>query len=302
MANIVQHMRQKQVIEKAYAKINLVLRVTGKRADGYHDLLTVFQSLALHDVLTFSQANPDEIILETNLPGLSTAADNLVWRAAVKLKNFYGVREGVHIKLQKNIPVAAGLGGGSSNAAAALRGLLRFWRLPREWTVLQKIAVQLGSDVPFCLQGGTALGTGRGEKLRTLKPLPFFYVVLANPGFAVSTAAVYQALGADEIEEGANISGMLQAIEAGNRQDIISHLSNTLELPAFRLYPEIKTLKEEMEKTGAVALMSGSGATVFALFTTKQAATAAKAALEKKAQWVHLTKTYAGSGPEVNYV
>jgi 4-diphosphocytidyl-2-C-methyl-D-erythritol kinase len=289
-------MKQKQVSEKAYAKINLILKVTGKRADGYHNLQTVFQSLALHDVLTFSAAAPDEVSLSTNIPTLSTEADNLVWLAAVTLKEFYGIRKGVHIDLQKNIPIAAGLGGGSSDAAATLRGLVRFWQLPWEWSSLQKIAAQLGSDVPFCLQGGTALGTGRGEKLRSLMPLPFFYVVLANPGFAVSTAAIYKALRSAEIEETANISDMLQAIEAGDCQGVLTHLSNTLEIPAFRLYPAVQVLKNEMEKTGAAVLMSGSGPTVFALFTTKQAADAAKAALEKKAKWVYLTTTHAGIG------
>jgi 4-diphosphocytidyl-2-C-methyl-D-erythritol kinase len=278
------------VVERAYAKINLILAVTAKRTDGYHELQTVFQSLALHDTLTFTANAGEEIALATNNPSLSAGPDNLIWRAAERLKQFYKVRAGVKIYLEKRIPLAAGLGGGSSDAAAALRGLVRFWQLPREPEVLWRIAAELGSDVPYCLAGGTALGTGRGEHLRPLPPCPHFYVVLANPGFPVATAEVYQTLREAELAPTAAVTGMLQALAEQNRMAVMRHLMNTLEKAAFRLYPQVKALKEIMAGTGA-ALMCGSGPTVFSLLPTVTAATALQETLWRQGYQVWLTET-----------
>lgn len=281
--------QQKQVIERAYAKINLMLAVTGKRPDGYHDLQTVFQSLSLHDTLTFTASTGDKLILTTNYPSLSAGSDNLIWRAAERLKQFYKVKQGVKISLEKRIPLAAGLGGGSSDAAAALRGLVRFWQLPWERQILREIAADLGSDVPYCLDGGTALGSGRGEQLVQLPPCPHFYVVLANPGFAVSTAEVYRSLRTTELTISPSLAGMLRALEEQNRTAIMQNLMNTLEKSTFRLYPQVEALKLKMASRGA-ALMCGSGPTVFALLPTLAAARALQATLQQQGYQVWLTE------------
>jgi len=256
------------IYEKAYAKINLLLAVTGKRDDGYHQLETVYQSLALHDTLTFTKIKENNIILSCDHPGLPAAQDNLVWRAAERLKLLYEVKQGVHIRLEKRIPLAAGLAGGSSDAAATLRGLVRLWQLPWEEDVIFELAARLGSDVPFCLRGGTALGTGRGEIITELPNCPPFYVVLANPGFYVSTASVYAALQPDDFSGAYDLPGMLSALKAKNHRQIISHLTNMLEPAVFRIHPAVKTLKAKMNASGS-ALLCGSGPTVFALFNSR---------------------------------
>ncbi|EEG76610.1 4-(cytidine 5'-diphospho)-2-C-methyl-D-erythritol kinase [Dethiobacter alkaliphilus] len=278
--------------EKANAKINLVLDVLGKRDDGYHEISTVFQSLDLSDTLTF-ESRSEGIGLSSNAPALPLNKDNLIWQAAHLLQSHYGVSGGVHIHLHKRIPVAAGLGGGSSDAAAALRGLVRFWHLPWESEVLYALAAQLGSDVAFCLQGGTALGSGRGEILQPLPACPHFYVVLANPGFAVSTAKVYQAF----VPDGPNrtgAGGLVAALEAGAREEVKCGLENALERSTFSLYPKVRRLKERMQKT-APSLMCGSGPTVFALFDTKE--DAAKLCEQLKAEGISawLTETVSAS-------
>ncbi len=251
-----------EIFEQAHAKINLVLDVVGKRPDGYHELTTVFQSLALHDTLKFSYPDSEGIELSCSDTTLPAGPENLAWQAALLLKEHYAVSGGVKITLDKRIPVAAGLGGGSSDAAAALRGLIRFWGLSVERDVLYKLAALLGADVPFCLEGGNSFGTGKGEIIERLPPLPHFYVVLANPGFALSTAAVY---GHSRLQDWhPDTSAMRRAIMRHDSELICGCLGNSLESTAFRLRPEIARLKDRMTAAGP-SLMSGSGPTVFTL-------------------------------------
>jgi 4-diphosphocytidyl-2-C-methyl-D-erythritol kinase len=254
--------------ELAHAKVNLSLDILGRRADGYHDLLTVFQSLRLHDRLLVSKRDDEKISLTCDDPLLPAGPENLVWRAADLLKSHYKINCGVHIAIQKNIPVAAGLGGGSSDAAAVLRALVRLWQLPSERDVLTNLAAGIGADVPFCLEGGTALGRGRGDIIEHLPPCPHFYVVLANPGFAVPTAAVYKAFRMDDIRQHPDTDGICRAIAGGDRDLIGSNLANVLETATFRLYPRVRFLKEKMKPAG-FTLMSGSGPTVFSLLKNK---------------------------------
>lgn len=254
--------------ELAHAKVNLSLDILGRRADGYHDLLTVFQSLRLHDKLLVTERDDEMISLTCDDPLVPVGPENLVWRAADLLKSHYGINCGVHIAIQKNIPVAAGLGGGSSDAAAVLRALVRLWRLPPERDVLYNLAAGIGADVPFCLEGGTSLGRGRGDIIEHLPPCPHFYVVLANPGFAVPTAAVYKAFRMDDIDRHPDTAGICRAIAGGDRDLIGSSLANVLETATFRLYPRVRVLKEKMKPAG-FTLMSGSGPTVFSLFKNK---------------------------------
>ncbi|MBT9143809.1 MAG: 4-diphosphocytidyl-2-C-methyl-D-erythritol kinase [Dehalococcoidia bacterium] len=259
------------VTEKAYAKINLILDVVGKRSDGYHEIRTVMQSLCLCDTITLSKNSNGQISLDCNVAELPVGAGNLAWQAASLIQAEYGVAEGVHINLKKRIPVAAGLGGGSSNAAAVLRGLVRLWGLTPKGEELSALAAKLGSDVPFCLSGGTALGTGRGEIVTVLPSCPQFYVVLANPGFPVSTASVYQNFRFEGNKERADIEGMIAAIASAEQSGILVRLANILESSTFLLYPLVEELKDKMGQMGS-ALMCGSGATVFALFTEAAAA------------------------------
>ncbi|MBS4031883.1 MAG: 4-(cytidine 5'-diphospho)-2-C-methyl-D-erythritol kinase [Clostridiales bacterium] len=286
------------VEEKAWAKINLTLDIIGKRPDGYHELLTVFQALALHDTLSLSRNNTGMITLSVGNAPLPTDGTNLAGRAARLLQKQYGIQEGVHIILDKKIPIAAGLGGGSSDAAAVLRGLVRLWRLPLERDTLYSLAETLGSDVPFCLEGGTALGRGRGEKVEILPPCPHFFVVLANPGFAVSTAAVYQAFRLHETRERPDTEAMCAAIASGDRSAVGAHLNNVLETATFPLFPKVGELKSRMSLAGS-ALMCGSGPTVFALFHDRGEAVELYRALQQEGCSAWLTQTVAGNLLEV---
>lgn len=282
-----------QVRENAYAKINLTLDVLGKRPDGYHEILTVFQTLALHDTLYFEDISDGEVDLSCSTAALPEGPANLAWRAAQLFREHYGIKSGVHITLEKNIPVAAGLGGGSSDAAAVLRGLLRFWHLSADKDELMLIAQKLGSDVPFCLEGGTALGRGRGERLERIAPCPHFFVVLANPGFAVSTAAVYGAFNAEKVPLRPDTVQMCEAIENRDRQVIISLLGNVLETATFRLFPEVRLLKDKLGLSGN-ALMCGSGPTVFTLLDNKEDALLLCSRLQKDGIRAWCTETFPG--------
>jgi 4-diphosphocytidyl-2-C-methyl-D-erythritol kinase len=286
------------ICEHAHAKINLVLDVAGKRPDGYHELNTVFQSLMLHDTLNFSVNDGDGIVLSCSDPALPAGTENLAWRAAALLKEYYSVTAGVKISLQKKIPVAAGLGGGSSDAAAVLRGLLRFWRLPVEKRVLYRLAAELGSDVPFCLEGGTSLGRGRGEIIEPLPPLPLFFVVLANPGFALSTARVYSAYKRQHDALRPDAAAMRDAILRGERDKICTCLANSLESAAFRIAPQIAHLKARMS-SAAASLMCGSGPTVFTLHSSRDEALELYQSLRIEGITAWITETCTGRKLEV---
>ena len=252
--------------EKAPAKINLTLDVTRKREDGYHDVEMIMTMVDLADRLSFEEIEGDQIQLESNSGIVPNDERNLVYRATQILKNRYQIQKGVHIVLEKNIPVAAGLAGGSSDAAATLRGLNRLWNLQLTTEELMKIGEEIGSDVPFCVSGGTALATGRGEKLRPLSPPPPGWAILAKLPIGVSTADVYRTLKVNEIEVHPQTEKMVQALDQQDFLMMTSLLANVLEDVTFKLYPEVKQLKEQMQLFGADGvLMSGSGPTVYAL-------------------------------------
>ncbi len=265
---------------KAPAKINLGLAVLRRRADGYHDLASVMQQISLSDTLVFSPGREDErefFCTDSTLAG----EDNLVGRAAALLARVAGRRlPGVKIALYKQIPVEAGLGGGSSDAAAALTALNRFWRLGFPEDKLRELGAQLGSDIPFCLQGGTALATGRGEVLEPLPALPFHWVVLAVPaGLRLSTAAVYRSLDLSRVSA-PPVSALVEAIKRSEQENIASWFKrksvNTLEEAVLPNYSTIARLKEQFLELGLNPVMSGSGPSVFAL--TEKFAAAASAA------------------------
>lgn len=253
----------------AYAKINLALDVLGKRPDGYHEVAMVMQAVSLADTITLTEQS-EGIALSVNIPGLPADRSNLAYRAAVLLQEHTAVTKGVHIQLDKHIPLAAGLAGGSADAAAVLKGLNVLWGLDLSLGELSKLAAQLGSDVPFCLYNGTMLATGRGEILAPLPALSPCYVVLAKPAVAVATAWVYQNFAAAKVAQRPDIKAMQRCLGDGSLSGVASHLANVLESVTIPVHPEIAKIKEAMLTYGAMAaLMSGSGPTVFGLVRTE---------------------------------
>ncbi|WP_276357716.1 4-(cytidine 5'-diphospho)-2-C-methyl-D-erythritol kinase [Cohnella caldifontis] len=255
-----------KIYEKAPAKINLLLDVLRKREDGYHDVQMVMTMVDLADRLEMEEIPGDRIVLSSQAGFIPLDEKNLAFQAARLIKERYNVSKGVYIHLDKQIPVAAGLAGGSSDAAAALRGLNRLWGLGLSGSELESLGAELGSDVPFCVRGGTAVARGRGEVLESIPSPPQCWVVLAKPPINVSTADVYGKLKASELKFHPSLDGMLSAIRRDSFADVCASLGNVLETVTLQRHPEVRQIKECMEKLGADGvLMSGSGPTVFGL-------------------------------------
>lgn len=250
---------------KAPAKINLTLDVLYKRPDNYHEVEMIMTTVDLSDRIGMeSRADGLIKIISTNgfIPDDNR---NLAYQAAQLIKDTYGVAHGVTISIEKEIPVAAGLAGGSSDAAATLKGLNELWELGLSIDTLAELGAKIGSDVSFCIYGGTALATGRGEKIQKLPAPPTCWVVLAKPKIGVSTAQVYGGLNIEGIEH-PNTKMMIQAIETNDYDLMCNSVGNVLESVTFNLHPEVVMIKEQMKRFGADAvLMSGSGPTVFGL-------------------------------------
>lgn len=255
-----------KIYEKAPAKINLLLDVLRKREDGFHEVEMIMTMVDLSDRLEMEELQRDAIIISSQAGYIPLDEKNLAFQAARLIKERYDVKKGVYIHLDKKIPVAAGLAGGSSDAAAALRGLNRLWKLGIPEDELCVLGAELGSDVPFCVTGGTALATGRGEKLHMIDNPPSCWVVLAKPPINVSTADVYGRFRVDQVKSHPSVSDMLGALSSGSFNDVCEGLGNVLEDVTLKLYPEVRMLKESMLRLGADGvLMSGSGPTVFGL-------------------------------------
>ena len=250
---------------QAHAKINLALEVLGKRPDGYHEVAMIMQSVSLHDTLILSLQESD-ITLMCDRPELPCDHSNLAYRAAELLRREVGVARGVKIELNKRIPLAAGLAGGSTDAAAVLKGLNRLWGLALSPVELEQLAARLGSDVPFCLWGGTSLATGRGEMLTPLPDFTGHGVVLANPSLQVSTAWVYGNYRDAAGNRRRDISSLRHSIEQPDFSAVADTLFNDLETVTVPAYPQVAEIQEQLLQAGAAGvLMSGSGPTVFAL-------------------------------------
>lgn len=263
---------------RAHAKINLDLRVLGMRPDGYHELRTVFQALSLHDVLDCIP-RPGPFAIECDTAGVPLDRSNLIWKAAQALWRSLR-REGevrdVVVRLEKRIPLQAGLGGGSADAAGALIGLARAWRVPLQPSQFTDIAATLGADVPFFLSGGTALGLGRGDEVYPLADLPRHWIVLLIPGFGVSTSEAYGWY-ASERDLGRGQAAREPQYVPGPWPSRAAQMINDLEPPIARHYPEIDQMKLALRRAGALAaVMSGSGSTVFGLFQKQRDAAAAR--------------------------
>ncbi len=284
---------------KAYAKINLGLKVLRQRADGYHDLESVMQQVSLADTLVFEPAAGRGCNFFCTDPRLS-GHDNLVSRAAVLLQNKHGKKlPGVKITLYKNIPVEAGLAGGSADAAAALLGLNRFWQLALPKSELLEAGAELGSDVPFCLQGGTALAGGRGERLQELPPLPFFWAVIAIPeNEAMSTAAAYNSFDKRKMGE-PPLEPLVEAISKQDKQKITGWLArgftNTLETAIEPRSSKLKGLKKRLANAGFSPVISGSGPAVFILTEQWRDARDAARAAEQEGSRAYLCWVTSGN-------
>lgn len=271
------------VKERAYGKINLGLDVLRRRPDGYHDLKMIMQTVDIYDDLTFRKRKESGIALEIEGADLSAGTDNLICRAAALLLQEKNITEGVEITLKKRIPIAAGMAGGSADAAAALRGLNTLFALGCSAEELQKLGVKLGADIPYCLVGGTMLSEGIGEILTPLTPPPACHLVVAKPPIDVSTAFVYGHLQADRLAFHPDIDGMAQALAVGDLKGVTDRMGNVLETVTEREYPVIGELKDLMREMGAEnALMSGSGPTVFGICKEKDRASQIAAAIEEK--------------------
>lgn len=266
----------------AYAKINLGLRILGRRADGYHELETIFQQISVRDVLTIA-TQPGGIVVGCSDSALPVDRENLAGRAAELLRRHAGITRGCNIQIQKNIPVGAGLGGGSSDAATALMALNQIWEIdwPRER--LEPLAAELGSDVPFFLRGGCALGRGRGEHLEPLEIPQGWWGVLVYPNLAISTRWVYESANFSLTKSLKNSKFYSLTGFADRLSDWDLHLANDLEPVVFNKYPHLQGLVEGFKRGGAFyARMSGSGSAIFGLFLDKSDALSALAATTRE--------------------
>lgn len=258
---------------QAFAKINLGLDVLGKREDGYHEVRMIMQTIRMYDQLDMRKSVEPGIHLTTNKKYIPVDENNLVWRAAKLMMDTCGIIEGVSIHLHKMIPVAAGMAGGSSDAAATLVGMNRLFHCGLSKEKLMELGVQIGADVPYCVLRGTALAEGIGEKLTVLPPMPDCWILIGKPGISVSTKYVYTTLDLNTDTVHPDIDGMKKALEDGNLYGITERMGNVLQDVTIPAYPEVERIKEQMKTLGAVnAMMSGSGPTVFGIFDNEEKA------------------------------
>ena len=282
---------------KALAKINLVLDVLRRREDGYHEVKMIMQTIGLHDDLEIRKTKTPGIQVKTNLYYLPTNENNLVYKAAKLLMDELQIQDGVSIQLKKRIPVAAGMAGGSSDGAAVLWGINQMYGLGLSMQALMERGVRLGADVPYCIQRGTALAEGIGEKLSVLPPMPKCTILIAKPGISVSTKFVYENLHANDLkpEQHPDVDSMIEAMRQKDLGLLCSRMGNVLETVTIPAYPVINEIKRTMMDNGAIgSMMSGSGPTVFGIFDSpvaaKQAMKAVRAA--KLAKQICLTTPY----------
>jgi len=282
---------------QAYAKINLGLDVLRKRPDGYHEVKMIMQSISLADTLELKKIPEEAIRLingaERDNPEVPMDKTNLIYRAIDLIKQKYAISEGIEATLTKRIPVAAGMAGGSTDAAATLKGMNQLFALGLSEQELCELGVTLGADIPYCIMGGTALSEGIGERLTPLPPMPECWILIAKPPICVSTGFVYGNLKANELTVHPDIDGMTEAIQHNDLHGITSRLGNVLETVTIPAHPEIAVIKDRMLDYGAMqALMSGSGPTVFGIFAEEEQAAEAGTAIQKEglSGQVYLTK------------
>lgn len=256
--------------EKAYGKINLFLNVVNKRFDGYHDLEMVMASIELHDLLTFKKNDTNNIVITSDIEITKNVKENIVYQIAFFLKEEFQIKEGVTITIQKNIPIASGLAGGSADAAATFRGLNKLWKLKLSLDDMAKLAINFGADIPFCIYNKLSIARGKGEELLFINKKLNTSVLLVNPNTKISTKEVFSKVKEEDLVT-IKITNMSSAIYNKNYELMIRELHNSLEKIAFEMEPKIKEIKNKMIDLGLDgALMSGSGATVFGLSKSKE--------------------------------
>ena len=278
----------------AYGKINLGLDVVGRLENGYHQVRMVMQTIGIFDELTFTRRK-EGIRITADSDEIPTNEHNLVYKAVRLMKETYNIAGGVEIHLKKRIPVAAGMAGGSSDAAAALRGVDRMYGLGLNQQELCRLGVQIGADVPYCIMGGTVLAEGIGEKLTPLAAAPDCYILLVKPDVSVSTRDVYTNFRLDKVKVHPDIDGMIQAVKEGSLSGITSRMENVLEQVTVSRYPVIRDIKDKMKEMGAMnSLMSGSGPTVFGIFCEEEGARKAYEGMriQYKTYQIYLTKLW----------
>ncbi|MFQ9310960.1 MAG: 4-(cytidine 5'-diphospho)-2-C-methyl-D-erythritol kinase [Paraclostridium sordellii] len=286
---------------KSRAKINLSIDVLGKRQDGYHIVEMIMQTIDLYDNLKITQIEEDSIKIKSNSQDIPLNQDNIVYKAANILKEKFNIKKGIEISIQKNIPVAAGMAGGSSNAAAVLVGLNRIWDLGLNQLELKDIALQLGADVPFCITGGSALAQGIGEELTDIKGLnENIHILICKPNIFVSTKEVYQSLDMNEIKKRPDNQKLIDALQVNDVKYVSENMVNVLEEVTSSKYNEINQIERIiMDNKALGSMMSGSGPTVFGLFDNKEYAIRAKEELLKNYNQVYLVKS-SDKGVEIN--
>lgn len=278
---------------KSRAKVNLSIDVLGKREDGYHLVEMIMQTIDLYDKLKITEIEENSILIKSNSLDIPLNEDNIMYKAVKLLKNQFNIEKGIEISIEKNIPVAAGMAGGSSNAAAVLVGLNKLWNLGLSESELKDIGLKLGADVPFCITGGSALAEGIGEKLTNIKGLPEdLNILVCKPNIFVSTKEVYQSLNMDKVKRRPQNKELIDALQKEDVKFISENMVNVLEEVTSFKYSEIGQIEDIMIKNKALgSMMSGSGPTVFGLFDNKDCAIKAKEDLQAKYNQVYLVKS-----------
>ena len=269
---------------KSRAKINLSIDVLGKRQDGYHLVEMIMQTIDLYDLIEINEKDNDQITIKSTSDEIPLDCNNLVYKAANLIKKTFNINKGVEIHIKKNIPVAAGMAGGSSNAAAALAGLNKLWNLNLSNQQLEKIGLKLGADVPFCINGGAVLASGIGEELTPIKGLTKDVCILVcKPDLFVSTKEVYECIDSKDIDKRPNNKFLIECLKNEDTRQLAENMFNVLEGVTMDKHPVIQQIKDIMTNNRALgAMMSGSGPTVFGLYENREDAVKCKAILEKQ--------------------
>lgn len=285
----------KEIKLRALAKINLGLDVTGCRADGYHEVRMIMQTIFLYDNILLRIAKESGIVVKTNLPYIPVNENNLAYKAAKLLIDEFDISSGIKIDIKKYIPVAAGMAGGSTDAAAVLVGMNKLCKLNLTKKRLMELGVRLGADVPYCIMRGTALAEGIGEKLTRLPAMPNCNILIAKPPISVSTKNVYDDLVLDGETKHPDIDVLMEDLKQKDLAGLAGHMGNLLETVTIEKYPVIREIKEVMTEFGSLgAMMSGSGPTVFGIFADEAAAGTALNEIKKRnlAKQIYLTRPY----------
>lgn len=266
----------KKIQLKSRAKINLSLDVLNRRLDGYHEVQMIMQEIDLFDNITIQERQDNFIVIKCDCEYIPKDSGNIAYQAAELVRKRFNIQQGVEIHIEKNIPVAAGLAGGSSNAAAVLKGLNQLWQLGLDTKEIMEMGVKIGADVPFCVLGGAAHASGIGEKLTPIVGLKNQWLVIAKPAISVSTAEVYGQLNLSKLEERPNTKQLLEFMENGDVINLAKNMKNVLETVTEKKYPVIKEIKNKMMEYNALgSMMSGSGPTVFGIYKNYERAKSA---------------------------